>query len=65
MTHNLTGRQMMTILQNYHLIEWATFAKKLIKERTFGADSSFQTDLDTIKLQRLLANGFVPYKDPE
>ena len=55
----------MTILQNYHLIEWATFAKKLIKERTFGADSSFQTDLDTIKLQRLLANGFVPYKDPE
>ena len=30
MTHNLTGVQMMTILQNYHLLEWAQFAKSLI-----------------------------------
>ena len=30
MTHNLTGVQMMTILQKFHLLEWAQFAKSLI-----------------------------------
>lgn len=30
MTHNLTGVQMMTILQKYHLLEWALYAKSLI-----------------------------------
>lgn len=39
MTHNLTGLHMLTILKEHRLLEWPDFAKRLIKERTFGVDS--------------------------
>ena len=39
MTHNLTGMQMMNILKKYNLLDWADYAKKLIRERSFGIDS--------------------------
>ena len=39
MTHNLTGLQMMEILQGYHLLEWADYAKSLISQRIFGVES--------------------------
>jgi len=45
MTHNLTGMQMIHILQRYNLLDWADFAKTLITQRTFGVDS-MQADGD-------------------
>ena len=39
MTHNLSGKQMMTIIREHRLKDWASFAKKLIKDRTFGVDT--------------------------
>ena len=38
MTHHLTGRQMLTLLQEYNLLDWVKFAKILIKQRIFGVD---------------------------
>ena len=55
------------ILKEYHLLDWADYAKKLIGERTFGLDS-YQADGDAsiIKFQRLdQRKEFVLYKDPE
>lgn len=45
--HNLSGRQMMTIIHKYHLGEWASFAKKLIKKGMFGQGSSQQVEDDS------------------
>ena len=39
MTHNLTGLDMITILREHGLLDWANFAKQLIGNRTFGIES--------------------------
>ena len=57
----------MKILQMYHLLEWAQFAKSLISQRTFGVDSmQVDGDASIIKFQRMnYAGELVLYKDPD
>lgn len=40
MTHYLTGSQMADLLKVYRLLDWANYAKNLIKDRQFGVEQT-------------------------
>ena len=66
-THYITGRQMFELIKSYQLLDWAEYAKQLIRNRTFGVNQVQIecSDQSLNKFQRFdHKNDFILYKDP-